>query len=288
MKLVRWGAPGAEQPGLVDDGGCIRSLVGVIDDVAGAALLPESLARLRQLDPAALPAVEPGVRLGPCVGNVGKLIGLGLNYSDHAAECGMEPPPEPVVFMKATSAICGPNDNLELPPGSEHTDWEVELAVVIGRPAKNISENDVMEHIAGYCVINDYTERHCQLHRAGQWVKGKSFDSFAPIGPWLVTRDEITDPQNLSLWLEIDGQTCQNGNTADMIFGVRHLVSYISRFMSLQPGDIIATGTPSGVGMGRKPQEYLRAGQVIRAGVVGLGEQRQRVVSAESGEAQLG
>lgn len=281
MKLVRWGAVGAEQPGLIDAEGKIRSLVGVIDDVAGAVLLPENLATLARIDIQQLPEVDAGTRLGPCVGNVGKLIGLGLNYADHAAECGQEPPPEPVVFMKATSAICGPNDNLELPLGSQHTDWEVELAVVIGYPAKNISEDAVMEHIAGYCILNDYTERDCQLNRAGQWVKGKSFDTFAPIGPWLVTRDEITDPQALDLWLEIDGQRCQNGNTADMIFGVRHLVSYISHFMSLQPGDIIGTGTPSGVGMGRQPPEYLRAGQVIRAGVTGLGEQRQRVVLAE-------
>lgn len=281
MKLVRWGAVGAEQPGLIDAEGKIRSLVGVIDDVAGAVLLPENLATLARIDIQQLPEVDAGTRLGPCVGNVGKLIGLGLNYADHAAECGQEPPPEPVVFMKATSAICGPNDNLELPLGSQHTDWEVELAVVIGYPAKNISEDAVMEHIAGYCILNDYTERDCQLNRAGQWVKGKSFDTFAPIGPWLVTRDEIADPQALDLWLEIDGQRCQNGNTADMIFGVRHLVSYISHFMSLQPGDIIGTGTPSGVGMGRQPPEYLRAGQVIRAGVTGLGEQRQRVVLAE-------
>lgn len=281
MKLVRWGAVGAEQPGLIDAEGKIRSLVGVIDDVAGAVLLPENLATLARIDTQQLPEVDPSTRLGPCVGNVGKLIGLGLNYADHATECGQEPPPEPVVFMKATSAICGPNDNLELPLGSQHTDWEVELAVVIGYPAKNISEDDVMEHIAGYCILNDYTERNSQLNRAGQWVKGKSYDTFAPIGPWLVTRDEIADPQNLPLWLEIDGQRCQDGNTADMIFGVRHLVSYISRFMSLQPGDIIGTGTPSGVGMGRNPPEYLRAGQLIRAGVAGLGEQRQRVVSAK-------
>lgn len=280
MKLVRWGAVGAEKPGLIDDAGRIRSLVDVIDDVAGAALLPESLDRLRQLDPGTLPLVEPGVRIGPCVGRVGKLIGLGLNYADHAAECGLQPPPEPVVFMKATSAICGPYDDLELPPSSEHTDWEVELALVIGRPAKNISADQVMEHIAGYCILNDYTERHCQLHRAGQWVKGKSFDTFAPLGPWLVTQDEVPDPQSLALWLEIDGQRRQDGNTADMIFGIRHLVAYISQFMSLQPGDVIGTGTPSGVGMGQNPPVYLRPGQSIRAGVAGLGEQHQQVVAA--------
>jgi 2-keto-4-pentenoate hydratase/2-oxohepta-3-ene-1,7-dioic acid hydratase in catechol pathway len=278
MKLLRYGAPGQEKPGLLDSNDIIRDLSGVIPDVGGDALLPDSLARLRQIDPATLPKVDGAPRIGPCVAGVGKFLCVGLNYSDHAAESGMQVPKEPIIFMKATSSIVGPNDDLEIPRGSEKTDWEVELGVVIGKTAKNVGETNAMDHVAGFCVVHDVSERAFQLEGTGQWVKGKSADTFGPIGPWLVTTDEISDPQNLGMWLDVNGRRMQHGSTKTMIFGAAHLVSYLSRFMSLQPGDIIATGTPPGVGHGRKPPEYLREGDVVRLGVEGLGEQRQQVV----------
>ena len=285
MKLLRYGPKGQEKPGLLDAQGQVRDLSGVIDDIAGAALLPESLARLRTLDISRLPIVDgtpqAGLRLGACVGNVGKFICIGLNYSDHAAETGAEVPAEPVVFGKWTSAICGPNDDVEIPRGSVKTDWEVELGVVIGKGGRYISEADALAHVAGYCVINDVSEREYQLERGGTWDKGKGCDTFGPIGPWLVTADEVPNPQALHLWLEVDGHRYQNGSTSTMVFGVAHLVSYLSRFMSLQPGDVISTGTPPGVGLGQKPPVYLRAGQTMRLGIQGLGEQRQRTVNAQ-------
>jgi 2-keto-4-pentenoate hydratase/2-oxohepta-3-ene-1,7-dioic acid hydratase in catechol pathway len=279
MKLLRFGPPGAEKPGLLDSTGAIRDLSGVVPDIAGDTLLPESLAKLRKLDPASLPKVSGTPRIGPCVGRVGKFIAIGLNYSDHAAESGMPVPKEPIVFMKATSCIVGPNDNLEIPRGSLKTDWEVELGVVIGKPAKYVTEQNALSHVAGYCVVHDVSERAYQLEGTGQWTKGKSADTFGPIGPWLVTDDEVADCGELNLWLEVDGQRYQDGTTKTLIFGVTYLVSYLSRFMSLQPGDIISTGTPPGVGHGKKPPVYLRAGNVVRLGVEGLGEQQQTVVS---------
>lgn len=285
MKLLRYGPKGQEKPGLLDAQGQVRDLSGVIDDIAGTALLPESLARLRTLDISRLPIVDgtpqAGLRLGACVGNVGKFICIGLNYSDHAAETGAEVPAEPVVFGKWTSAICGPNDDVEIPRGSVKTDWEVELGVVIGKGGRYISEADALAHVAGYCVINDVSEREYQLERGGTWDKGKGCDTFGPIGPWLVTADEVPNPEALHLWLEVDGHRYQNGSTSTMVFGVAHLVSYLSRFMSLQPGDVISTGTPPGVGLGQKPPVYLRAGQTMRLGIEGLGEQRQRTVDAQ-------
>ena len=285
MKLLRYGPKGHEKPGLLDAQGHVRDLSAVIDDVAGAALLPESLARLRELDINRLPVVDgtpqATLRLGPCVGNVGKFICIGLNYSDHAAETGAEVPAEPVIFNKWTSAISGPNDDVEIPRGSVKTDWEVELGVVIGKGGRYISEADALSHVAGYCVINDVSEREYQLERGGTWDKGKGCDTFGPIGPWLVTADEVPDPQALHLWLEVDGHRYQNGSTSTMVFGVAHLVSYLSRFMSLQPGDVVSTGTPPGVGLGQKPPVYLRAGQTMRLGIQGLGEQRQRTVNAQ-------
>jgi 2-keto-4-pentenoate hydratase/2-oxohepta-3-ene-1,7-dioic acid hydratase in catechol pathway len=275
MKLLRYGADGAERPGLLDPEGRIRDLSGVVGDIGGATLSEAGLDRLRGLRAADLPVVDPGVRLGPCVGGVGKFICIGLNYSDHAAESGLEVPPEPVMFMKATSAICGPNDPVMIPRGSEKTDWEVELAVVIGTRAKYVSEADALSHVAGYCVVNDVSERAFQNERAGQWTKGKSADHFGPIGPWLVTRDEVPDPQDLAMWLRVNGATMQSGGTATMVYGVAHLVSYLSAFMALEPGDVISTGTPPGVGMGRKPPTYLKAGDTIELGIEGLGEQRQ-------------
>jgi 2-keto-4-pentenoate hydratase/2-oxohepta-3-ene-1,7-dioic acid hydratase in catechol pathway len=265
MKLVRYGNPGLERPGLLDAEGLIRDLSGVVPDLAGPALQPDSLQTLRTLDLRALPVVAPETRLGPCVGGVGKFVCIGLNYSDHAAESGMAVPTEPVVFMKATSAICGPNDNIVLPRDSSKCDWEVELGVVIGKEAKYVPERDALSYVCGYCVINDLSERKFQLEGTGQWVKGKSADTFGPIGPWLVTADEIEDPQNLALWLEVDGRRYQNGSTKTMVFGVAHLVSYLSRFMSLQPGDIPSTGTPPGVGLGHRPPVYLRAWSVCRS-----------------------
>jgi 2,4-diketo-3-deoxy-L-fuconate hydrolase len=278
MKLLRVGDQGKERPAMVDADGALRDLSGAVNDVAGASLLPESLAKLRKINPKDLPMVADKPRIGACVGNVGKFICIGLNYSDHAAESGMAVPAEPVVFMKATSAICGPYDDVMIPRASEKTDWEVELGVVLGREARYVTEQDALSHVAGYCVVNDVSERAFQLEGTGQWVKGKSADTFGPIGPWLVTAEEVPDPQALNLWLEVDGHRYQNGSTATMVFGVAYLISYLSRFMSLQPGDIISTGTPPGVGLGQKPPVYLRPGNVIRLGVSGLGEQRQTVV----------
>ena len=279
MKLLRYGLPGQEKPGVLDGAGRVRDLSGVIGDVAGAALLPESLARLRSLNLETLPLVagtpQKDLRLGPCVGSIGKFICIGLNYSDHAAESGMPVPPEPVVFNKWTSAVVGPDDAVEIPRGSLKTDWEVELGVVIGKGGRYISESDALSHVAGYCVVNDVSEREYQLERSGTWDKGKGCDTFGPTGPWLVTADEVPDPQALGMWLEVDGKRFQNGNTATMVYKVAFLVSYLSRFMSLQSGDVISTGTPPGVGMGQKPPLYLRAGQTMHLGIDGLGTQTQ-------------
>ncbi|MEE8145294.1 MAG: fumarylacetoacetate hydrolase family protein [Kiloniellales bacterium] len=279
MKLLRYGPPGQEKPGLLDAEGRLRDLSGVIGDVGGEALLPGSLARLAALDPSDLPAVSGTPRLGPCVAGVGKFPAVGLNYADHAKETGGQAPREPIIFTKMTSSICGPNDDTVIPRASVKTDWEVELGVVIGTPGKYIAEADALAHIAGYCVVDDVSEREYQLERKGQWVKGKSADSFGPIGPWLVTADEVPDPQTLGLWCEVDGARRQDGTTANMIFGVAFLVSYISRFMSFQPGDIIATGTPAGVGLGMKPPTFLAPGQRVRLGVEGLGEQDHLMVA---------
>lgn len=269
---------------MLDAQGRVRDLSGVISDVAGAALLPASLATLRGLDVSSLPLVagvpQQDLRLGPCVGRVGKFICIGLNYSDHAAESGMQVPPEPVVFNKWTSAIVGPDDNVEIPRGSVKTDWEVELGVVIGQGGRYIEEADALSHVAGYCVVNDVSEREYQLDRSGTWDKGKGCDTFGPTGPWLVTADEVPDPQALKMWLEVDGKRFQNGSTATMVYKVAFLVSYLSRFMSLQPGDVISTGTPPGVGMGQKPSVYLRAGQKMHLGIEGLGTQTQTCIAA--------
>ncbi|CAB3657722.1 ureidoglycolate lyase [Trinickia soli] len=282
MKLLRFGPKGQEKPGLVDADGIVRDLSAVVDDIAGDVLSDAGLARLRALDTSTLPRAPEGVRLGACVGRVGKMVCIGLNYADHAAESNLPVPTEPVVFNKWTSAIVGPNDNVEIPRGSNKTDWEVELGVVIGKPCKNVDAADALDHVAGYCVVNDVSEREWQIERGGQWDKGKGFDTFGPIGPWLVTRDEVADPQQLDLWLEVDGHRYQNGNTRTMIFGVAELVAYLSRCMSLQPGDVISTGTPPGVGLGIKPTPvYLKAGQTIRLGISGLGEQLQRTVAAQ-------
>lgn len=279
MRLVRFGPAGEEQPGLLEPDGTLRSLAGKIPDIGGDSLLPAQLDRLRSLDPGHLPRITVPQRLGPCVQGVGKLVGIGLNYRDHASESGMTIPSEPVVFFKATSAITGPHDNIVIPPGSQKTDWEVELGVVIGETARYAPVERALEHVAGYCIVNDVSERALQLEGTGQWVKGKSCDTFAPLGPWLVTRDEIADPQDLQLWLEVDGVRLQDGTTRTMIFGVAELVSYVSRHMSLHPGDIICTGTPAGVGLGLKPPRYLQPGNVVRLGIDGLGEQRQEVIA---------
>lgn len=276
MKLMRIGQPGQERPAALDAEGKARDLSGHVGDIAGAAITPEGIAKLQALDLSTLPELDVD-RIGPCVGGVGKFICIGLNYADHAAESGMEVPPEPVMFMKATSAICGPNDDVLVPRGSDKCDWEVELGVVIGKGGVYIDEANAMEHVAGYCVINDVSERTFQIERAGQWVKGKSADTFGPIGPWLVTRDEVADPQNLSMWLEVDGTRYQNGSTTTMVYSVQHLVHYVSQFMSLQPGDVISTGTPPGVGMGLTPQKWLNGGETMRLGIEGLGEQTQNV-----------
>ncbi|WP_042775442.1 fumarylacetoacetate hydrolase family protein [Sinorhizobium fredii] len=277
MKLLRYGPEGAEKPGVLDSAGRIRDLSAVIADIAGPTIADFGWARSLDID--CLPIVEGALRLGACVAGSGKFICIGLNYADHAAESGLEVPPEPVVFMKATSAIAGPNDNVIIPRGSVATDWEVELGVVIGKKAKYVSQAEAMDHVAGYCVINDVSERDFQTKRSGQWTKGKSCDSFGPTGPWLVTRDEIVDPQNLAMWLKVNGDTKQNGSTETMVYGVAHLVSYLSQFMTLHPGDIISTGTPPGVGMGFKPPQYLKPGDVIELGIEGLGTQKQTVVA---------
>ena len=282
MKLLRYGEKGQERPALLDNNGDLRDLSAVVTDIAGEALSPQSIARLQDIDPSTLPLVAGSPRIGACVGQVGKFICIGLNYADHAAETGAAIPAEPVVFNKWTSAIVGPNDNVEIPRNSRKTDWEVELGVVIGKGGRYISESDALEHVAGYCVINDVSEREFQLELGGTWDKGKGCDTFGPLGPWLVTRDEIADPHQLDLWLEVDGKRYQNGNTRTMIFQIPKIVSYLSQFMSLQPGDVISTGTPPGVGLGVKPDPvYLRAGQHIRLGISGLGEQNQRTVDAE-------
>jgi 2-keto-4-pentenoate hydratase/2-oxohepta-3-ene-1,7-dioic acid hydratase in catechol pathway len=275
MKLLRYGAPGAERPALVDANGTIRDISAHVSDLSGAALTPENLAKLAALDTASLPEVSADERLGACVAGTGKFICIGLNYSDHAAETGATVPPEPVIFMKATSAIVGPNDDVLIPRGSEKTDWEVELGVVIGKTAKYVSEADAMDYVAGYCVSHDVSERAFQTERSGQWTKGKSCDTFGPIGPWLVTTDEIADPQNLKMWLTVNGETMQNGSTQTMVYGVAFLVSYLSQFMSLHPGDVISTGTPPGVGLGLKPPRFLKDGDVVELGIEGLGTQKQ-------------
>ena len=275
MKLLRHGAVGQEKPGILLADGTIRDLSGLVPDIGGAVLSDAGIAMLRGLDATGLPVVPSGTRLGPCVAGTGKFICIGLNYADHAAESGMAVPPEPVIFMKATSAIVGPFDNVLIPRGSEKTDWEVELAIVIGTAAKYVSEADALKHVAGYTVSNDVSERAFQTERAGQWTKGKSCDTFGPLGPWLVTRDEVADPQDLAMWLTVNGVTRQNGSTRTMVYGAAHLVSYLSQFMTLHPGDVISTGTPPGVGMGMKPPVYLKDGDVVELGIAGLGTQKQ-------------
>jgi 2-keto-4-pentenoate hydratase/2-oxohepta-3-ene-1,7-dioic acid hydratase in catechol pathway len=280
MKFIRFGAPGAERPGLIDGQGQLRDLSGQIDDLAGETLAPENLAQLAALDPSGLPAVAGTPRLGPCVTGTVNFIAIGLNYSDHAEEAGLDVPPEPVIFFKAASSICGPNDDVERPRGAEQLDWEVELGVVIGKRAKYVEEASALDHVAGYCVVNDVSERHFQLFRHGQWTKGKSHDTFGPVGPWLVTKDEVPDPQALAMWLDVNGERMQNGTTANMVFGAAFLVAYLSNYMTLHPGDIISTGTPSGIGNGMTPQRFLKPGDVMTVGLDKLGEQVQTVVDA--------
>jgi len=284
MKLLRYGEAGKERPGLLDADGTLRDLSQVVDDIDGETLSATNIARLRALDVLPLPKVDSASRVGPPVAHIGKLVCVGLNYADHAAESGLSVPEQPVLFMKATSAIVGPNDDVVIPHGSTKTDWEVELGVVIGDTARDVPRESALENVAGYTVVNDVSERAFQLEHGGQWVKGKSCDTFAPIGPWLVTRDEVPDPQNLELWLEVNGHRYQNGNTRTMVFDVSTLVSYISRYMTLLPGDVISTGTPPGVGMGQKPPVYLRAGDVMELGISGLGRQRQRVITARDAQ----
>lgn len=279
MKLLRHGPSGTEKPGLLHADGTIRDLTGLVPDIGGAVLSDAGLAMLRGIDASALPVVALGTRLGPCVAGTSKFICIGLNYSDHAAETGAKVPPEPIIFMKATSAICGANDPIIIPRGSVKTDWEVELAVIIGSRAKYVTEAQALAHVAGYAVTNDVSERAFQIERSGQWTKGKSCDNFGQIGPWLVTRDEVADPQALSMWLTVNGKTYQNGSTRTMVYGVAHLVSYLSQFMTLHPGDVISTGTPPGVGLGQKPPHYLKPGDVVELGVQGLGQQRQDVIA---------
>jgi 2-keto-4-pentenoate hydratase/2-oxohepta-3-ene-1,7-dioic acid hydratase in catechol pathway len=279
MKLLRHGPSGAEHPGLLHSDGTIRDLTGLVPDIGGAVISDTGLAMLRALDPATLPVVDPATRLGPCVAGTGKFICIGLNYSDHAAETGANVPVEPIIFMKATSAIVGPNDPIIIPRTSVKTDWEVELAIIIGKKAKYVTEADALDHVAGYSVTNDVSERAFQTERAGQWTKGKSCDNFGQIGPWLVTRDEVADPQDLSMWLTVNGVTRQNGSTRTMVYGVKHLVAYLSQFMTLHPGDVISTGTPPGVGLGMKPPQFLKAGDVVELGIAGLGQQRQDVIA---------
>ncbi|MCO5134037.1 MAG: fumarylacetoacetate hydrolase family protein [Phyllobacteriaceae bacterium] len=280
MKLLRYGPRGQERPAMLDEDGGLRDLSAHVGDIAGDVLSPEGLAALAALDPASLPLVGETPRIGPCVGAVGKFLCIGLNYADHARETGAEPPAEPVLFAKAVSAICGPDDDIEIPRGSDQTDWEVELGVVIGTRAKYVTEADALGHVAGYCLVNDVSERRFQFEHCGQWTKGKSHDTFGPIGPWLVTPDEIGDVQALDMWLDVDGDRRQTGNTRTMIFSVAQIISHLSQFMTLQPGDVIATGTPPGVGFGMKPQTFLRAGQTMTLGIAGLGEQRQKTVQA--------
>ncbi len=281
MKLLRYGPPGQERPGLLDGAGRIRDLSDRVDDLANTALLPVSLAELAAIDPEALPPVPGEPRLGPCVAGVGKFLAIGLNYADHAKEAGAAIPDEPVLFTKATSSICGPYDDTVIPRGAQKTDWEVELGLVIGTPGRYIAESNALDHVAGYCTVNDVSERAYQIERAGQWIKGKSADTFGPIGPWLVTPEEVPDPQALSLWCEVDGERRQDGTTATMIFGVAFLISYLSQFMSLQTGDIITTGTPPGVGLGMTPPTYLKPGQRVRLAVEGLGEQDHLMVASD-------
>ena len=279
MKLLRYGPAGQEKPGLLDRDGRIRDLAGAVRDIAGEALAPASLDRLRRLDPASLPLVAGSPRLGPCVGSVSKIVAIGLNYRLHAQEAGAAVPSEPIFFMKATSSICGPNDEVIIPKGSQKTDYEVELGIVIGSLARHVSQSDARKHVAGYCVVNDVSEREFQIERGGQWTKGKSADTFCPTGPWLVTADEVPDPGKLTLWTEVNDERRQSSNTADLIFGVHEIVSYVSQFMTLLPGDLIPTGTPSGVGMGFKPPKFLKPGDRVRLSVEGLGEQNQRLVA---------
>ena len=280
MKLLRYGNPGQEKPGMLDQNGTIRDLSNIVEDIAGDVLLPEGLEKLKNLDPGSLPTIEGSPRMGACVSGIGKFICIGLNYSDHAEETGASVPSEPIIFSKATSAVCGPDDDIIIPRNSVKTDWEVELGVVIGKPAKYVEESSALDHVAGYCVINDVSEREYQIERQGQWVKGKSCDSFGPTGPWLVTPDEAGDPQNLKLWLEVDGKRYQDGSTNTMVYSVAFLIHYLSQFFTLHPGDVISTGTPPGVGMGQKPDPvYLRPGQTIRLGVEGLGIQTQKTIA---------
>jgi len=281
MKFLRYGEAGRERPGMLDKDGNIRDLTGHVLDFGGSELDPDSLAALAKVDTNSLPLVPGNPRIGPCVAGTGKFICIGLNYSDHAAETGAAVPPEPIIFMKATSAIVGPNDDVLIPRGSQKTDWEVELGVVVGRKAKYVTEAEALDYVAGYCVINDVSERAFQAERQGQWTKGKSCDTFGPTGPWLVTKDEVPDPQNLPMWLTLNGETMQNGSTKTMVYGVAFLVSYLSQFMSLLPGDIISTGTPPGVGLGMKPPRFLKPGEVVELGIEGLGKQRQ-VMRADS------
>ncbi|MBV9286632.1 MAG: fumarylacetoacetate hydrolase family protein [Hyphomicrobiales bacterium] len=279
MKLVRYGRPGKEKPGLIDGAGKLRDLSEVIEDIDAATLAPRALARLARLKPDSLPAVRGAPRLGPCVPRIGNFVAIGLNYADHAAETGATPPKEPILFNKAPSCLSGPNDDLVIPKGSTRTDWEVELAVVIGSRASYVGEDQALAHVAGYCVCNDVSEREFQIERSGQWTKGKGCPTFGPLGPWLVTPDEIDDVQKLDMWLDVNGERMQTGSTATMIFGVKALVSYISQFMILEPGDVITTGTPPGVGMGKKPPRYLKPGDMVALGVEGLGRQAQRVTA---------
>ena len=279
MKLLRHGPDGAEKPGLLHSDGTIRDLSGLVPDIGGAVISDVGLAMLRGLDAATLPVIDAKTRLGPCVAGTGKFICIGLNYSDHAAETGAKVPPEPIIFMKATSAIVGCNDPIIIPRTSVKTDWEVELAVIIGKKAKYVSEADAMDYVAGYAITNDVSERAFQAERAGQWTKGKSCDNFGQIGPWLVTRDEVADPQDLAMWLTVNGISRQNGSTRTMVYGVKFLISYLSQFMTLHPGDVISTGTPPGVGLGMKPPQFLKAGDVVELGIAGLGQQRQDVIA---------
>ena len=280
MKLLRYGNSGKEKPGIIDIDGNIRDLSDVIDDINGSTISPDGLNKINQIDISSLPLVNDNPRIGPCVGSVGKFLCIGLNYSDHAAETGAEAPPEPILFQKATSAIIGPNDDVEIPKNSSATDWEVELGIIIGKKAKYIEEGSSQDYIAGYCVVNDVSERDFQAKRAGQWTKGKSCDTFGPIGPYLVTKDEVPDPQDLSMTLDVNGQRMQDGSTKTMIFSVNHIVHYLSQFMSLNPGDVIATGTPPGVGLGMKPPMFLKSGDTMKLSIQGLGEQNQKCIQA--------